>query len=124
MTYLKSLVHHIKTNGDLSLDLNSETSPTTGYMVSLPNAERRISLANFGYADLASYVNYNAKELFQGNALLGAWIDNGTVYLDLSINVPDLDNTMLLAQKYNQLAIYDVSNGKTIYITDMTNELK
>lgn len=116
MTYFTKLVTQIKNNGGLSLDLVTDTAPNSGYMVSMPKTERRIPLALFNEESLSSFVNYHAKDIYKLGAMLGAWIEKDTVFLDLSVNIPDYDTARLLGIKYKQLAIYDIANAETIYL--------
>jgi hypothetical protein len=42
--------------------------------------------------------------------------DKDNFYLDISINVKDRNEAIELAKKNNQLAIFDIATGESIYL--------
>lgn len=52
---------------------------------------------------------------------IGSWIDNDIVYLDVSINPSEKELALFWGKEFNQLAVYDVVNQKTIYLNEESN---
>jgi hypothetical protein len=46
----------------------------------------------------------------------GAWVDGDTLYLDVSLNIQDREVAIAYGHANHQKAIYDVNNGKSIYL--------
>lgn len=48
---------------------------------------------------------------------LGVWYntENGTYYLDIVVTVPDREEAVLMGQRGNQIAIYDLEAGQEIF---------
>lgn len=108
----------LRSNGGFSLDKDNN-APTSGYMVSLEGLE--VIVDNF---DTLSEEDINkACEWYRPQAQLksestyfGAWVDDNKLYLDLSLNIQDLDVAKAFGYANNQRAIYDVDNGESIYL--------
>lgn len=64
--------------------------------------------------ELRGYVAKNQDLLSQPGHNLGTWNNEGKHYLDVSIAENDLPKALALGAKHNQLAIYDMVNGKDI----------
>jgi len=50
--------------------------------------------------------------------LIGAWFDNGIVYFDNSVLIKELSTAIDLAIQYNQIAIYDNENKRSLYVIE------
>lgn len=48
--------------------------------------------------------------------LFGGWSDGNKTYLDLSLWVPSLEEALSLGKRFNQKAIYDFKNNKSIEV--------
>lgn len=110
----KNLVDDLIQNGGSSLTLTGE-KPAGGFMVSLPDSELRVR----GYpssALVAQWIRDNGVRLFGPDRYLGAWFDEktGHTYLDVSLNIQDLTEAVNTARQAQQLALYDVANGRSI----------
>lgn len=105
-------------NGGFTVALDG-TRPTAGYVVALPNHERRYQLnTRTGYAHaIYAYVVDNGRVLRDPGAHLGAWVDNGQLYLDVVHVVTDRESAITLGQLNGQLAIYDLNTGEDIRLT-------
>lgn len=103
----------IRTNEGFTLD-DSLQSPTAGYMVSLKGTE--VQFPNV--ADMPDDVLQRECEDFHSevprDVYFGAWVDEGTLYLDHSVNIQDREVAIALGHANNQLAIWDIANGKSI----------
>ncbi|MFD7336701.1 hypothetical protein ACFV98_11940 [Streptomyces violascens] len=91
-----------------------ELTPVVGYMVSIAGSERIIPLEDFGPENLAEYVGDYAASVADLGLFYGAWVDEGLVYLDLSMNVIDRSEAVAMGHLESQLAIFDVANGDVI----------
>ena len=100
------LVNKVIDEGGFSININTGAIPGAGYMVSTPGAEEIRNIARFDYKDIKSYIARHSEQLESPGAYLGAWLDGSEVYLDISINVDDLQAALDLARDNKQLAIY------------------
>jgi hypothetical protein len=89
-------------------------SPTTGYMVSLAETERKLpeySLCTLYEIETACREYH---QTIQPNTYFGAWIDEDILYLDNSVNIQSLDIAIAFGHANKQIAIWDIANGKSI----------
>lgn len=89
---------------------NGDSAPSSGYVVSLSGNEVTIPENTLQPADIVEYfVNRSTiRDYF------GGWIDNGLTYLDVSVIIPSLESAIQLAKENSQIAIYDLSAGRSI----------
>ena len=110
---MNNLAQLIRTNGGFTAD-QSFNAPNTGYMVSLKGTE--VQFPNV--ADMPDDVLQRECEDFHSgvplDAYFGAWVDGGTLYLDHSVNIQDREVAIAFGHANNQLAIWDIANGKSI----------
>lgn len=112
----------IANNGGFSFSLGGK-KPETGFMVSLPGFETVQPLdvvsAGFNYEAAGirkavflylESVSPIVESVFP-SAFVGGWVHSKKLYLDLSLSVPCIHDALRLAKAWNQIAIYDVSNG-------------
>jgi len=100
-------------DGGFSLSITG-TTPTSGAMVSIyPQYERKLTTVS--ESDIAQYLFDHIDVLSQPGHYLGAWVDNSTVYLDVSINAP-LERALDLARQHNQLAVFDLATFDSVYV--------
>lgn len=93
-----------------------EMNPQSGYMVSLPLREEKIPMEDGkDYTEeITNYVKKHSAELSEDENYLGAFHHKGTLYLDVSINLPILEDALNTAWEYKQKSIYDCANQDTI----------
>lgn len=104
--------------GGFTYDLNRGIYPTTGYVVSIfPDNERQYLASEFTRQDIHNYLSEHSDTLAQENVCLGAWHDNGIVYLDCAVVLEDKDLAISLGEEFFQLAIFDLVNFIDIRIT-------
>ena len=93
---------------------------TTGYGVSLPGHEVRHPL-RVGWLgireDIARYAESKRAELAVPGRYLGAWLDDGILYLDVTEVHAEFATAVRLGIERNQLAIYSFATGNSIYLT-------
>lgn len=98
--------------------LSGEFNPNNGYMVSIKGHELKIPYNTEGLQyEIAQYIKTKADILISGlseNKFIGAWLNDGYLFLDVSIKVDTLNEAIQLGRENNQLAIFDCSNGKEI----------
>lgn len=111
-----ALAQSVVDNGGFSVNLKGE-SPKAGYMVALEGHERIVPLdRNLKHAISEYFLdNLEALEDFTG-AHMGAWVNDGKVYLDISQNVMDYRKAAILGLKRKQIAIWDVTYSKEIVL--------
>jgi hypothetical protein len=63
---------------------------------------------------LKQYIHEHRADIKAQGNFLGGWIDNGKLYLDISKVVGERQKAIELAQKADQLAIFDLGKGETI----------
>lgn len=90
----------------------SDASPVHGYMVSMRETEYVCSVYEFGPDVVEAYVA--TTPLPKGDYFYGAWVEDGKVYLDVSINVTTRDEAMMIADLEDQLAVFDVYTGTVV----------
>ena len=114
MENIKTIIREIKENngGTYNKDLKS-INAKSGYMVSLQGYEKKCKTEQ--ETERAIMENM---EIIRGldGAYLGAWIDEGITYIDISILVENKEDAMQLGKINNQLAIYDIQNNESIYL--------
>ena len=87
-------------------------TPKTGYMVSLKGYEETFSL--WSDETLADYIERHRHQLAMPGRYVGAWMHNGLLYLDVSIQWATLSAAYYNARQNEQLAFYDVANGTDV----------
>ena len=50
------------------------------------------------------------------DAVYGFWIDSGSMYIDMSLNVFNLEDAMQVAKSTNQIAIWDCNLNESIIL--------
>jgi hypothetical protein len=106
-------------NGGASLNKQLEVvSVNTGYLVSIPSKYTKVLTIDTDYAtmlkamqDMSSEINVDGS-----GAYVGLWVNDGKLYIDLSINFNDLQVALNIAREFKQIAIWDAVNGKEIKI--------
>lgn len=101
--------------------VTGELNPKSGYMVAIAGHERVIdnvtSEKQLQYL-IADYLGDKAIILTSGitgdDKFVGTWVNDGKLYLDVSVNIADKDTAIALAKSSNQLAIWDCKNQTEI----------
>lgn len=110
---LKTIKKLVVKNGGLTLSPTLEkVNYNKGFMVSLSGSELKLSIKDLSITHLKQYQKL-AKDK---KAFIGFWLDNNTLYLDLSIRFLDESKALYFGKLNNQLAIYDLENQKSIYL--------
>jgi hypothetical protein len=86
-------------------------------MVAVPGHELQIDLATGGTGQIIlAYAHGKRHALAQTNRYLGAWVDNGTLYLDVAECIAERATAERLGRERGELAIFDVEGGDSIYL--------
>ena len=89
---------------------------TTGYMVSVQGQEWKVNTINDDI--LKFYIKHHLNELWDEDRFLGIWFNKGEWYLDVSVNVDNLADALVMGKNNNQLAIWDCAKAEEIRLTD------
>lgn len=108
-------------SGGFTYRLSDGTVPEHGFAVSPYKAfERRITCPKLEPDVIDAYVHDNRHAIgilnieHAGQVCLGAWFQDGSWYLDLSIVVPSLDQAMRIARHHEQQAVYSLEDKQSI----------
>lgn len=104
-------------DGGGSMSVYGGVVPSSGFMVSVARAERVIPWHVFSVLGVDAVRRFeceNAGLLARDGAFLGAWVNGGDVYLDVSFHFVDefIARAQGVAEK--QLAIFDLGDGREI----------
>ena len=105
----------LKENSGVSYNMTTkEYNQNKGFFVSLPNLETKVSLQSLSVDDIVIFINRYKTLLQDKTKFIGGWIDNNTVYLDISEQIFDKREALERGYKHNQLAIYNANESKVI----------
>ncbi len=103
--------------GGLSISMVDGSMPDKGFMVAKPpEFSHVVDEADFfdpikGPKILAEYMKKNRADLGRGGKdYLGTWLNGGKVYLDVSQNMMNREESIRVGRERNQKAIWDVVN--------------
>lgn len=118
MNNLKEIISNSIEQGGATLDKYYQpTNHKSGYMVSIANHETTLSINT----DINTIINkvQEYQELIKNKQhyFIGLWVDNSTIYLHISKHFQDKQNAVNFGIDNDQLAIYDLKNDKSIYLT-------
>ena len=123
MSNLTQFQKSILNNGGASYNLNNgEVNPSEGFMVSIAGHEQTFA-ENWQdnlQQTIATYIK--EKAAIVGNKannqpyFIGAWVDGGKLYLDVSVKVSTKKVAERIAKENNQLAYYDNKKEISIYL--------
>lgn len=112
MNLLKFIQKTIE-NGGASYNPEYGTQPENGYMVSIKDVST-ISSLDLIEDEIQKIVLSNASMFLEKDIYMGSWIDDGKIYIDISKNVQEIKSAIRLGMLNDQLAIYDLNNGRDI----------
>lgn len=110
------LLDQLNKEGGFTCDRSGKSKEVNGYAVSLLNPG--IILDNQSNP-LPSIVKL--LENLPDNTYLGGWIDNGVIYLDYTLIIPDYDTAFSIAVINKQKAIYNGLTEEVVYIPQAEN---
>ena len=91
-----------------------------GYAVSLAGFETITPLEGLSATNFVNLANDLVRKV-DGLAdpsthFIGAWIEDGNLYIDLSVRVEDKERALVKAANADQLAIWDFANGESVTV--------
>ena len=112
---LSTLFSELSLTGGFSYNATTGSfNPLTGYMVSLAGFEEQFYFDDFENKDIKQYFVKHVKQLSKDESFLGGWVDGNQVFLDISINIDDLETALYTGIINDQAAIFDCANQRTI----------
>jgi hypothetical protein len=113
---VRTMIRALYEDEGFSLSLDAK-SPETGYMTATKKeGEWKIRLEDVTEDGLQNYIEKYVKELAEPDMYLGGWVEDGWAYIDVSMNVQDLDEALRIAKGAEQIAIFDLSTYESIYV--------
>ena len=114
---LYSVVEDTLKDGGLTIKPFTGEKPAAGYMVALQGFELKVPVTEFFTGVVADYIGQYAQELMSNPSLcLGTWVNEGTVYLDLSENIASRDKALELGRERHQLAIFNLETFEEVTV--------
>ena len=114
---LYSVIEDTLKDGGLTIKPFTGEKPSGGYMVALEGFELQVPVSEFFTGVVADYIGQHAQKLMSNPALcLGTWVNEGTVYLDLSENVKDKEKALELGKERHQLAIFNLETFEEVVV--------
>jgi hypothetical protein len=112
---LSAIVTSIRNFGGYTVDLLTGVSPASGFCVAYDKHTEHVvsESADLGAAVLSYIAQYDD---WSEPVHLGAWVDDGLVYLDRPLVLDNLDRAISIGKSAAQLAIYDIAAGETVYL--------
>lgn len=114
---LYGVVEDTLKDGGLTIKPFTGEKPASGYMVALPGYELQVPVTEFFTGIVADYIGEHAQKLMDNPSLcLGTWVNEGTVYLDLSENIASRDKALELGKEREQLAIFNLETFEEVAV--------
>lgn len=86
-----------------------------GFMVSLKGEEVKTEINNI--EEIKKEIEKKKEKIKNiDNIYIGLWVDNGLMYIDISIYIVDYLEALEVARNNDQLAIYNLKDNTSIYL--------
>jgi hypothetical protein len=115
MKNLKEFVAAIIKNGGATYNLAIGDTAHSGYMVSKKGFEMKFQEVDVTQA-VCQFIKEFGFELYEVENFMGAWVDEGILYIDISNNFAKRSEAIREGYKNEQLAIYDVIAQESVYL--------
>jgi hypothetical protein len=115
LSYLEGIIATIR-EGGITVDLANDERPNTGFAVSRPDHEQKHCEHEFDVQSLFDYVFDHGTSLLKDRHYLGAWVESGEVYLDVSVVLTKQEDAARLAKLWGQIAYFDLATFTTHYV--------
>ena len=116
MKNLKEFVASIIENGGATYNLANGGTVDKGYMVSKKGFEMKFQPEVDVTQAVCQFIKEFGFELYEVENFMGAWIDEGILYLDISNNIAKRSDAIREGYKNEQLAIFDVVAQESLYL--------
>lgn len=115
----KWLSKEIIDNGGVSMNVKGKENLWGKLYITVspyPNRSSIIPVNKFDDFTIAEYIEKNWDKLFEEWHMLWGWVDDGQVYLDVSLAIPKeyQKEAIKLWKKYNQKAVFDLETFEEI----------
>lgn len=97
--------------GGTSISLATGREPEGGFMVGVEMVSMATETREPSPKELEILLKHAETKKF-----LGSWNEEGLIFLDISINVPLLEEAKRIAKEQDQRAIYDIKRDAVIYV--------
>ena len=94
-----------------SLDPFTGENPVSGYMVAI---DGEVLDNPLDPDEVAAFIQKNQDMLRREDVYLGAWVEEGKLLVELSRNVEDFEESMLLGRLFDQYSIFDLKTFDTV----------
>lgn len=113
-------IKDIINNGGITLDIDGEKmTKTEGFMVSIYGEEVQVNVDNEeGILKAINEKLEKIKKLNKESLYVGVWLDNGVIYVDISIHIIEKNEALEFGKNNKQIAVYDLKNNQSLYIKD------
>lgn len=103
--------------GGYSFAQDWQPAPSSGYFVGLEGIQ--VPADDFKPSTVLRFACDHAALLYAhgDTAVVGTWLDNGIVYIDVTVRVDEVDAAMALAREHQQLAVYHADSGQTLPVS-------
>ncbi len=105
-------LEQVDQTGGCTLCFHTGMIPKTGHMVAY--GHEKVFNRDMDVADLVAFMDEFRSELAKPEHYLGAWVEKGDVFLDVSIRIQGLKYAMAFGKGHNQKAIWDLTNDKEV----------
>ena len=105
----------IQDNGGVTINMAGD-QPTEGYAYSPYKDSEDVSPSRgFTREQVRAFIQKNKKRLGQPGHYIGGRVDDGKVYMDVSIIGTPTESTLKEAERLQQEGVFDLKSGETIY---------
>ena len=105
-------------NGGVTISLNGDV-PENGFAFAPSKiTERVITQDRWTLEDVDRFMEDNLDALNTDDAFLGVWVDEGKVYMDVSVVVADKTEALVRAKTADQISVFDLEKFETHFIKD------
>lgn len=113
---LQTLSNTILLEGGISYSI-TYGKVTKGYAVCAdPDRSQIVPVSQFNTLTLQNFVNENSDLLAEHDKMIGGWVHEENVYLDVTSHVTGRHKAVKLATLHHQLAYYDLNNNQTVWL--------
>jgi hypothetical protein len=116
MKNLKEFVAAIIENGGATYNLANGGTVHDGYMVSKKGFGMKFEPEVDVTKAVCQYIKEYGFELYEPENYIGAWIDKGVLYFDISNNYMGRSEAIKKGYENEQIAIFDVAKMESIYL--------
>lgn len=118
---IEAMLEQTIENGGGSFNLNGTAVKfSRGYAVSLEGLEKKVNLHSEFFPDVCviveRYMQANADAIAKPRHFLGLWIEDGTLYMDVSELVINETMARNIARERKQLAYFDFAKGTAKHV--------